>query len=133
MQSLLGNQNPTAIQPSAFNNNVGQNGAAGVQQMGAMGNGGTMGGGIAGVASKSTGHTIKVLNDQAERSLWEFVYDMQKEAQANAQGAGQAPNGNNNSGGNNINSGAGATQSNQSFQNNNNFGNLPSSAATPNQ
>ena len=138
MQSLLGNQNPTAIQPSALNNNsvqngsFGQNGAAGGQQMGAMGNG-TMGGGIAGVASKSTGHTIKVLNDQSERSLWEFVYDMQKEAQGNAAGAGQAPNGNNNNGGNNTNSGATLMQSNQNFQNNNNFGNVLTSAPAPNQ
>ncbi len=48
----------------------------------------TMGSGIAGVASKSTGKTIKVFNDQKDRSLWEFVYDMQKEANANAPGLG---------------------------------------------
>ena len=91
-----------------------------------------MGGGIAGVASKSTGHTIKVLNDQSERSLWEFVYDMQKEAQANAQGTGQAGNGNgNNANGNN--SGATLMQSNQNFQNNNNIGNVLTSTPPPNQ
>jgi hypothetical protein len=48
----------------------------------------TTGSGIAGVASKSTGKTIKVFNDQKDRSLWEFVYDMQKEANANAPGLG---------------------------------------------
>jgi len=64
--------------------------------MGQMGNG-QMGGGIAGVASKATGHAIKVYKDQTDRSLWEFVYDMQADAMANAPGLGNAngtaPNG----------------------------------------
>ena len=30
-----------------------------------------------GVASKSPGHTIKIVKEQTDRSLWEFVYDMQ--------------------------------------------------------
>ena len=81
----------------------------------------TTGGGIAGVASISPGRTIKVVNDQSDRSLWEFVYDMQKEAMANAPTAGTQPNnngstntsnGNNNSG--NNNSGFGSTNTSPS-------------------
>jgi hypothetical protein len=39
-------------------------------------------GGIAGVASKASGHSIKLVNDQDNYSLWEFYYDMTKEANA---------------------------------------------------
>jgi hypothetical protein len=39
-------------------------------------------GGIAGVASKAKGHTIKLINDQSDYSLWEFYYDLAKEANA---------------------------------------------------
>jgi hypothetical protein len=38
------------------------------------------GGGLAGVASKAEGHTIKVINDQVDYSLWEFYYDPSKDA-----------------------------------------------------
>jgi hypothetical protein len=48
--------------------------------------GSTMGtinsGGIAGVASKASGHSIKLVNDQDNYSLWEFYFDMTKEANA---------------------------------------------------
>jgi hypothetical protein len=114
--SAFGSNNGSAFgsnNGSAFgSNNNAQNGAGG-SQMGAMGN--TMGGGIAGVASKSPGRTIKVLNDQTDRSLWEFVYDMQKEAQANAPG-----------GVNNTNGGINGPQPGQSstFGTNTNFGNV---------
>lgn len=37
-------------------------------------------GGIAGVASKAGGHSIKTVNDQTDYSLWEFYYDPQKDA-----------------------------------------------------
>lgn len=37
------------------------------------------GGGIAGVASKAAGKSIKVVNDQDDYSLWEFVYDPTKD------------------------------------------------------
>jgi hypothetical protein len=96
MQSLLNNQNPQPAPqnsgattapptPSAF-------GSTPSTQPGSMGT--TMGGGIAGVASKSAGHTIKTVKEQTDRSLWEFVYDMQKEAAANAPGlAGNGANG----------------------------------------
>ena len=80
--------------------------------MGSMSN--SAGGGIAGVASKSSGHTIKILNDQTDRSLWEFVYDMQKEAMANAPGGGALPN-NNNNGNNNGANGTNTTNSGSGF------------------
>jgi hypothetical protein len=51
------------------------------------------GGGIAGVASRASGHSIKLVNDQDNYSLWEFYYDMTKEANtalAAAQGRGGA-------------------------------------------
>jgi hypothetical protein len=50
------------------------------QQQGARQSGTIMSGGIAGVASKASGHTIKLVNDQDNYSLWEFYYDMTKEA-----------------------------------------------------
>jgi hypothetical protein len=54
-----------------------------------------MSGGIAGVASKASGHSIKLVNDQDNYSLWEFYYDMAKEANAAlsaAQGASRIGN-----------------------------------------
>jgi hypothetical protein len=125
LQAMLQNQsNPQqAVQQptSGFNNN--NNGAAGTAnatpsafgtnsqntqnptQMGQMGS--QMGGGIAGVASKTTGHSIKVFNDQTDHSLWEFVYDMQQEAMANAPGMGPTNS-------TTSNGGINATQGNQS-------------------
>ncbi len=55
-------------------------------------------GGIAGVASKAEGHTIKTVNDQTDYSLWEFYYDPTKDAtrgiaNAAANGANGANNG----------------------------------------
>jgi hypothetical protein len=38
------------------------------------------GGGIAGVASKAGGHSIKTVNDQSDYRLWEFYYDPTKDA-----------------------------------------------------
>ena len=49
-------------------------GAAG-QQLADSGPGLLMGGGIAGVASRGSGHSIKNINAQFEYSLWEFYYD----------------------------------------------------------
>ena len=92
MQALLNNQNPIPVSQNATIQNTGSAGQQNAQStpnssgLGTM-SGTTVGSGIAGVASKSTGKTIKVFNDQTDRSLWEFVYDMQKEATANAQGA----------------------------------------------
>ena len=89
--------------------------------MGAMNNNNTTGGGIAGVASKSTGKTIKIVNDQTDRSLWEFVYDMQKDAMANASAAG----GNSGIGGNNNSTNSSGTNSSGS-----NSTSFPGSTAT---
>jgi hypothetical protein len=38
-----------------------------------------MSGGIAGVASRAEGHSIKTVNDQSDYSLWEFYYDPTKD------------------------------------------------------
>jgi hypothetical protein len=48
------------------------------------------GGGIAGVASKAKGNSIKKVNDQSDYSLWEFYYDPSKDATRGVPGAGQA-------------------------------------------
>jgi len=161
LQAMLQNQsNPQqgVQQPSAFNNNNGNNnGAMGngaasgmnatpsafgangqntqnPSQMGQMGNG-QMGGGIAGVASKSAGHTIKIIKEQTDRSLWEFVYDMQAEANANAPGLGNA-NGTAPNGAINATQGAQGSQTGFSSPNQNNAfgngsGNSPTQPSTP--
>jgi hypothetical protein len=52
------------------------------------------GGGIAGVASKAGGKTIKEVNDQTDFSLWEFYYDPSKDltrGAPNALAPGGAP------------------------------------------
>jgi hypothetical protein len=110
MQALLNNQNPIPVsQNSSVVNTANQTTSpTSSSGLGTM-SGTTVGSGIAGVASKSTGKTIKVFNDQTDRSLWEFVYDMQKEATANAQGAlGTGTNSTNGNGGNSTTS-TGAT------------------------
>jgi hypothetical protein len=121
-QSANQNPQPTAqtgaFNNGAFNNNNSPNGTAGQSNN-------VLGGGIAGVASKSPGHTIKVINDQKDRALWEFVYDMQKEAMANAPGLGGNGPGGNGSGGN-ANSGNSTTAPQQGFS-------MPSSFVSPNQ
>ncbi len=56
-------------------------------------------GGIAGVASKASGHSIKTVNEQTDYLLWEFYYDPAKDASrgianaVGALGAGQQGNG----------------------------------------
>jgi hypothetical protein len=57
-----------------------------------------MSGGIAGVASKASGHSIKLINDQDNYALWEFYFDMRKEANsafaaAQNRGSQMGPNG----------------------------------------
>ncbi len=65
-------------------------------------------GGIAGVASIAKGHSIKVINDQEDYSLWEFYYDPSKDSTSrlrNAQAALQRQvQGQNQSQGQNSNS-----------------------------
>jgi hypothetical protein len=51
---------------------------------GKIANGGTA---IAGVASIAVGKTIKTVNEQSDFSLWEFYYDMAKDASATMAGA----------------------------------------------
>ena len=55
--------------------------------------GGTqVGGGIAGVASESTGPAIKTYNERKKYNEWEFVYDQSKDrGLAGVQGNGGAP------------------------------------------
>jgi hypothetical protein len=51
-----------------------------------------IGGGIAGVASESTGPSIKVYNERKKYNEWEFVYDRAKDrGLAGVQGNGGAP------------------------------------------
>jgi hypothetical protein len=142
IQSLLNNQNPQpTLQFGSTNNSATTTiPATSAQSSNSL----AVAGGIAGVASISHGHTIKVLNDQTERHLWEFVYDMQKEAAANAPGLGGRTGTNSTAGtnsplgapGNSSGFGSGGQTSNQS----NTFGsglgnsNNPSSATgSPNQ
>jgi type II secretory pathway pseudopilin PulG len=49
------------------------------------------GGGIAGVASRAAGKSIKVVNDQDDYSLWEFVYDPTKDRTGAPVIPGRAP------------------------------------------
>lgn len=47
------------------------------------------GGGIAGVASRASGQSIKTINDQSDYSLWEFYYDPSKDVQPGLAGGAQ--------------------------------------------
>jgi hypothetical protein len=67
------------------------------------------GGGIAGVASKAKGSSIKRVEDQSDYSKWEFIYNPQKDAAAALQGALQ------NNGAQNPNAVTGGQQSNPGF------------------
>jgi hypothetical protein len=59
--------NPNAQTPQGFASTSGRTGVI-------------SSGGIAGVASNAKGHSIKIVNDQDDYSLWEFVYDLPKDA-----------------------------------------------------
>jgi hypothetical protein len=154
MQALLTTPNPTsqtlngpqgaASGGGSNNNNNGNtlNGGGATQPQPAVAAGTpqnvqgnlTAGGGIAGVASKTSGRTVKVFNDQTDISLWEFVYDMNKERMANApQGIG----GSGTSGSTGANTGINGNQNNQgssfgfgSSNQNSGFG-APSSTPPP--
>ncbi len=121
-------------------------GNASPQRIGTAGTGSTMGtmgainsGGIAGVASKAGGHSIKVVNDQTDYSLWEFYYDPTKDAskgisnalgamgasqQANQQQNGITPFGSNNS--------SSPFSNNNSQGNGNSFGSNSGNSGTTN-
>ena len=96
MRKMLGNSgsgNPAIGAPL-------QGGTSGTGGIGQISNGG-----IAGVASKAKGHTIKVVNDQTDYSLWEFYYDPTKDLTKGMPGIGNAT-------GNNGQPGAGTNGTN---------------------
>jgi uncharacterized membrane protein YgcG len=70
----------TSPDPSTFNNSSGQSAPSSFnnQQAG--------GGGIAGVATKYKGPSIKIYDDRQKYQEWEFVYDPRKEAMKQVQG-----------------------------------------------
>lgn len=100
--STAGTTQPSSQQPHASGNSVdpmqmvrnmlSTQGPPPAQQTG-FGTGAISGGGamIAGVASKAGGHTIKVINEQTDYSLWEFVYDPTKDTGSGQAGTGGAP------------------------------------------
>jgi hypothetical protein len=118
----LNQQNP--LTPQGQTNPAGGASANGIQNSSAFPQNATQPGqqqlatgGIAGVASKAPGKTIKLVNDQTKYALWEFYYDLAKEqsvtmpgaAQQNANGTQNGTNSLNNS--NNSNSAFGSGSS----------------------
>lgn len=111
--------------------NMLNNPALGAPLQGSAGSGATSamgqiaGGGIAGVASKAKGRTIKVVNDQTDYSLWEFYYDPTKDLTkgmpgvGGATGAAQQGSGMN---GNGINPGQSSNSNQQSSFGQSSFG-----------
>jgi len=77
MRSLLNNQNPQTPQNQTAGSSSQTNSQNPSQN---TSQNAVTGGGIAGVASTAVGQSIKVVNDQTRFSLWEFYYDMSKEA-----------------------------------------------------
>lgn len=81
--------NPAAAALNAVNSGLRQQtltqmpGSNSSSQMGMINNGA----GIAGVASKAKGSSIKEMDGQTDYSKWEFVYNPQKDAAASLQGA----------------------------------------------
>jgi hypothetical protein len=80
------------------------------------------GGGIAGVASKAKGSSIKVMDGQTDYSKWEFVYNPQKDAAAGLQGAANRMNSNANSPNSNNSSAGFSNKSNSFGSNSSSFG-----------
>ena len=72
VQGLFGSQSPRP-------------GSVGSSRLGAM----RGGGGIAGVASKASGQSIKTVDDQSDYSLWEFYYDPSKDVRPGLAGGAQ--------------------------------------------
>jgi hypothetical protein len=112
----LNQQNPLTPQgPANGIQNTGafpQNTAQGQQQL--------AGGGIAGVASKAPGKTIKLVNDQTKYALWEFYYDLAKEQSVTMPGAAQQnANGSSQNGTNALNN---SNNSNSAFGSGSSFG-----------
>jgi hypothetical protein len=87
-------QNAANTMRQMLNNPGSRNPAIGAPLPGSGGNGAPLagqisGGGIAGVASKAKGSSIKTVNDQTDYSLWEFYYDPSKDATRRMPGIGQ--------------------------------------------
>ena len=137
-------QDPQGMMRSMLNASPNPQAAQGQRPTNRTGTMGTiMSGGIAGVASKASGHTIKLINDQDNYSLWEFYFDLRKEANAAlaaAQNTGSrmGPNGTANPSTNTFGSSKGFSLSNNSsngfsLSNNNSNGSNPTSNNTPSQ
>jgi hypothetical protein len=80
-QPGLPGSNPSAQQTTAaaiINQILMSPNPRGVAGLGGM-QGAMMGGGIAGVASKTEGDSIMVVNDRSKYNEWEFVYDITKD------------------------------------------------------
>jgi hypothetical protein len=87
-----------------------------------IGNGQLSGaGGIAGVASKAPGKSIKTVNDQSKYAKWEFYYDMQKEQSGAAANALQNM-GANSANGNSANGATGSSANGAGGNNGSAFG-----------
>jgi len=75
--------NPTQMVQGLFNSQSSRQGMSTSSRNGTM----QGGGGIAGVASKASGESIKEVNEQTDYSLWEFYYDPTKDVQPGLNGA----------------------------------------------
>jgi hypothetical protein len=141
LRPLLGNPTNLAAQPTAVGQAFGgpQQGNSSGNSLGRMNGGGA----LAGVASKAKGHTIKLIDDQSDYSLWEFHYDPTKDTglsggggQGTASPGAQTGSPGNNSGFGN-NPGFGSNQTGFGSQNTNQSGfgqatpSQPAPTATP--
>ncbi len=91
--SAFGNNNSnSATGNNSFGSNNGRSNSSGFGSS-SSGFGNVQSGGLAGVASKVERHSIKVVNDQQNYSLWEFYYDPTKDPAMNAAGAALAQGG----------------------------------------
>ena len=84
--SAFGNNAFGASSNGGSSNNGSFNSSSGFSSS-TSGFGNVQSGGLAGVASKVERHSIKVVNDQQDYSLWEFYYDPTKDPAMNAAGA----------------------------------------------
>ena len=137
--STVGSNNlptPSTVQNTQSNFNTSISGGAGVSGSNSAGAAGqTIGGGIAGIASKAERPGIKIYKDHQKYNEWEFIYDYAKDT---TQGGGQQqipptqPNGP--AGQNGLPGGQGAagggTNPQGTPQGNGQFGNQPGTTST---
>lgn len=113
--------NPMLTSPSGTNPQT-QSGGAFPSSSGSFGQtpgGQAMGGALAGVASKATGHSIKAVEDQRDYAKWEFYYDPSKDKGIGGnQQSAAAPNSSSSGFGQSSSSGSSgfSSQSAQPFQ-----------------